>query len=370
MDGFNAGALAFHSIVERQDDDNRESPAIIFMKDGGIRFQAYEPDAASISIQIDEKEYLYPLVKNPDGFWSLTLYDIPGGVHMMKWFYDDSERICSTAPVIFHENGAFNYLDIPDDTMDLLSLQDIPHGSVRREFYYSTVAKQYRVCWIYTPPGYDEKQCAYPVLYALGGGEENETTWLWPGKINLILDNMIARGHCHEMLVVINAGYVFSDTNQKENALLENFARLLKEDVIPFIEGKYRVVSKKSHRAAAGSYLGASQVQWTAFNHPELFDYIGVFGGRVLQKLPGQVGHYDPSGFFRKETAAEFNGQHRLLFYSRGQDEGAQIQEKEIDILQERGIKAVFFSCEGKHSWNVGRNAIIRFLPMLFQEYD
>lgn len=365
-DGFNAGALAFGSPA--WEEQGKENDAVVLKPDGGVRFWVYAPEAASVNIQIDKKDYPYPLVKNQDGCFSLTLYDIPGGVHTVKWFYDDMEKICPTAPVIFQENGACNYMDIPDASTEMFALQDVPHGSVRREFYYSSVTKQYRVCWVYTPPGYEEAEYNYPVLYALGGGEENETTWLWPGKINLLLDNLIAQKKCEEMLVVMNAVYVFDGKGQGDEALLDNFARLLKEDVIPFMERKYRVVSDKAHRAAAGNYLGASQVQWMAFHYPELFDYIGVFGGRILQSVPEQWGHYDPSSFFRKENAKEFNSQHQLLFYARGREEGAEIQEKEIEILQERGIRATFFSCEGKLSWNVARNSMLRFLPMLFKE--
>ena len=35
------------------------------------------------------------------------------------------------------------------------------------------------------PPGYDEdREKEYPVLYLQHGGGENETGWVWQGKVN------------------------------------------------------------------------------------------------------------------------------------------------------------------------------------------
>lgn len=45
--------------------------------------------------------------------------------------------------------------------------------------------------WVYTPPGYkDSAEQRYPVLYLHHGGGENETGWLWQGRINDIVDNL------------------------------------------------------------------------------------------------------------------------------------------------------------------------------------
>ena len=50
---------------------------------------------------------------------------------------------------------------------------------------------------MYTPAGYEEKVKSgvkYPVLYLFHGVGENETDWVWQGKMNFIMDNLIAEG--------------------------------------------------------------------------------------------------------------------------------------------------------------------------------
>ena len=50
-----------------------------------------------------------------------------------------------------------------------------------------------KYAYIYTPPLYEENvDKLYPVLYLQHGVCEDETSWLWSGKANYILDNLIA----------------------------------------------------------------------------------------------------------------------------------------------------------------------------------
>jgi len=58
------------------------------------------------------------------------------------------------------------------------------------------------------PSGYDESRrwdCS--VLYLVHGGRENESAWVWHGKIQFISDNLLAEKQCRKMLVVVNCLY-------------------------------------------------------------------------------------------------------------------------------------------------------------------
>ena len=39
-----------------------------------------------------------------------------------------------------------------------------------------------------------------------------------------------------------------------------------------------------------------------------------------------------------------------------------------MEELKKRHIEAIFYSCEGNHSWMVSRQAMLYFLPLLFRE--
>ena len=51
-------------------------------------------------------------------------------------------------------------------------------------------------------PGYDPKK-QYPVLYLLGGSGELPSNWIYDGRANLILDNLLAEGKAEPMLIAI-----------------------------------------------------------------------------------------------------------------------------------------------------------------------
>jgi enterochelin esterase-like enzyme len=60
---------------------------------------------------------------------------------------------------------------------------------------------------VYTPPDYDTKpSIRYPVLYLQHGAGENETSWGKQGRLNIIMDNLIASGTAKPMLVVMDLG--------------------------------------------------------------------------------------------------------------------------------------------------------------------
>ena len=56
-------------------------------------------------------------------------------------------------------------IDIPEESVDFYTTQDMPHGDIRSMHYFSKVTNSWRRLNIYTPPGYDQqtdKSC--PVL--------------------------------------------------------------------------------------------------------------------------------------------------------------------------------------------------------------
>ena len=72
-------------------------------------------------------------------------------------------------------------------------------------------------------------------MYIQHGVGEDETSWLWNGKLNFIMDNLIAEGKCKGMIVVMCSGYAFRD-DEEAVFFPGDFGRELTEDVIPYME--------------------------------------------------------------------------------------------------------------------------------------
>lgn len=340
----------------------KEEKGALPLDNGDVRFHLYAPSAHSVKVaglmgrDID-------MQRREDGYWTVDVEDIPPGFHYHHYVVDG---VSTTNPLTPYGYGGFqpvNFLEVPDPAFDHYLLRQVPHGTIRMEHYESQVTGRTRCCWIYTPPGYDaNKQQYYPVLYLQHGGGENETGWIWQGKINYLLDNLLAEGKCKEMIVVMNSGYAFQD-DEMSDFLPGDFDSVLIQDCIPFIERQYRAFTDRESRAMAGLSMGAFQTLHTAFKHLDLFAWIGMFSGSMEYKGNGMFDHRE-----RFVDVEAFNSQVKLFFLTMGEQEGGYKPiVKQYEELQATGIACTLYTCPGYHDWTVWRKSAFELLQRLFK---
>jgi hypothetical protein len=80
--------------------------------------------------------------------------------------------------------------------------RNVPHGAITRHIYHSAVTNGERDLYVYTPPGYDTSK-KYPVLYLLGGSGELPHNWIHDGRVNLIMDNLLAEERAEPIIIAI-----------------------------------------------------------------------------------------------------------------------------------------------------------------------
>ena len=351
-----------------------EVPVFEFLDNGDVVFNVDAPGCETVEVAGmngtlwgTEKHVL----EKQEGSWFRGVVSgIPAGFQYMQYFFDGKTVIYKDAPIGRGYGFAVNYIDVPDKDLDFYLYKDVPHGAVRYETYYSKYTGNLRNCWVYTPPTYDTSpDKTYPTLYIQHGAGENETGWFWQGKINYIMDNLIAEGKAEEMIIVTNCGYADPADPAKQKTMFSDLSELIKDDCIPFIESRFRVRKEKKDRAMAGLSMGSFQTEYLCFNHPEVFDYIGVFSGStgvvlpdVPQRMRLNIMDYDQ---FYDDPA--FNDQHKLLYFGRGMGEGGENLPREAENLRSRGVDCEYFVCEGVHEWQVWRKTARDFLPRLFR---
>lgn len=188
--------------------------------------------------------------------------------------------------------GRSSAIEIPEGTEgDYYRPQEMAHGQIRSVVYYSTVEKQYRRCHVYTPAEYEiSGKKRYPVLYLQHGMCEDETSWSMQGKVNFILDNLIATGECEPMLVVMDKGNCSipfkpkkgENVNKAREAFGSTFPSILLQDIIPNIEKQFRTLTDRENRAMAGLSWGGHQTFMTTLYNLDKFAYIGSFSGAIF----------------------------------------------------------------------------------------
>lgn len=314
------------------------------------------------------------LVRNEDGVWSVTTPPAVPGFHYY-WFMVDGLRVNDPSSNTWFGWGRdTSGIEIPAAGVDFYhAIESVPHGEVRTRWYHSKLTGQWRRALVYTPPNYDaDTAVRYPVLYLQHGSGENERGWFEQGRANFILDNLIAAGRAKPMIVVTNSGYATYSTPQSppENKSASGpnaaFEDVMLGELIPLIDGTYRTLTGREHRAMAGLSMGSRQTLNLTLKHLDKFAWIGAMSGPPQNGFDVTMA-YD--GAFR--NAAAFNEQVRLLWLGAGTaEERFHASTTAIhEALQQAGIQHTFSSSPGTgHEWQTWRHGLHDFAPRLFQD--
>lgn len=243
----------------------------------------------------------------------------------------------------------------------------IPHGKIDTISYYSKTVGNYRKAVTYTPPGYS-KNNKYPVLYLLHGIGGDEKEWLNGGKPQVILDNLYAAGKLESMIVVMPNGRAMKDDRAVGNIMsrdkVEAFATFEKDllnDLIPFVEKKFRVYSDREHRAIAGLSMGGGQSLNFGLGNLEKFAWVGGFSSAPNTKSPTELVP-DP-----KKTKDML----KLLFISCGASDNLIVNSKRThDYLIKTNVPHIYFIEPGFHDFKVWKNGLYMFSQLLFKPVD
>jgi len=244
---------------------------------------------------------------------------------------------------------------------------NIAHGTIDTVTYNSKTVDSKRRAIIYTPPGYSKK-IKYPVLYLLHGIGGDEKEWLNGGTPQVILDNLYADGKIEPMIVVMPNGRAMKDDravgNVFDSAKVQAFATFEKDllnDLIPFIEKKYPVLTDRDHRAIAGLSMGGGQSLNFGLGNLNKFAWIGGFSSAPNTKPPAEL---IPDLNVAKEKI-------KLLFISCGASDGLiSFSKRTHDYLLQNSVPHIYFIEPGVHDFRVWKNGLFMFAQLIFKPVD
>jgi enterochelin esterase family protein len=242
--------------------------------------------------------------------------------------------------------------------------RNVPHGAVEINWVNSKVLEgDPRWVWIYTPPGYEQGRRRYPVLYLFHGSNDIAGGWTLAGQMNFIFDNLLAEKKVEPMIVVMPFGHAvpFGSPPETQSRNNELFERHLLEDVLPMVEGKYRVKTAREQRAIAGLSMGGGQAIGIGWKHLDKFSAVGAFSAGMPRD-------------FEKEFAealavpGQTNAKLKVFWIACGRDDPAfERNEKFAAMLTSKGIRATWRATEGNHTYTYWRKYLAEFAPLLFR---
>jgi enterochelin esterase-like enzyme len=338
--------------------------------EGRVRAKISAPEAHKV--QLDISAVKYDLVKDDKGVWTGESAPQDEGFHYYQLWIDGA-AVPDPGSLYFY--GASRWgsgIEIPAKDQDFYAMKNVPHGQVREFPYFSKSNNKMRLCFVYTPPGYDEdSNKRYPVLYLQHGGGEDETGWSKQGRANLIMDNLIAEGKAKPFIIVMDNGtWSMQGPPRGERPAGEwppkgwadGFTKTLLEDIIPLIDTNFRTLANQQNRAMAGLSMGGMQTRVITLANPDVFSYVGMFSG-------GSISSEDVT------NAPGFKEKNKLLFISYGSRElenrragfGGDPKEN-TDKLKEAGMNTHFYvSPQTAHEWQSWRRSLYQYAQLLFK---
>jgi enterochelin esterase-like enzyme len=336
-----------------------------------VTFTVKAPNAREVKvINLSDPDAMgaaeYFLEKGEEGSWSVKTNPCRPGFHYYNLSIDGFECADPKSQLYFGWGKWTSGMEIPEKAPSFYSPGEGLRGEVTTHWYFSNTTNTFRKSLIYTPPGYRSQiEVKYPVLYLQHGAGESELGWTMQGKVNFILDNLIALGKAKPMIIVMDNGYAAapdSSNPSRPEAKYNRFEENLIQDLMPSIEANYRTINERENRAIAGLSMGAGQAQRIGFAHLELFSAIGAFSGSARDfDITTSFG-----GIFT--DPATFNEQVALYWIGCGEQdflwEGALMQHQS---LVSQGIPHEWHVMQGSHEWQVWRRHLYEFTQKLFR---
>lgn len=307
-----------------------------------------------------------PFVKGEDGVWTLTLGPVRPDIYAYHVQIDGVQTVDpSNTIAAFTGMPPYSQLVVHGDGPAWYDARDVPHGTTTRHIYHSAVTGGQRDLYVYTPPGYNSAK-KYPVLYLVGGSGELPHNWIHDGRVNFIMDNLLAEGRVVPMLIAIPNNQVVHRNHPRHVELtFDLFARELREHVVPLVDAAYSTRRGPEGRALSGLSMGGRHTMMVGFNALDLFGSFGVLSA-------GDTEPEKTVGAFLNDP--EVNAKVDYLFVGQGTREaegrfGLRVRAL-VDALNAHGIKHEYYvGGDMGHDWSTWRHLLHeRFLPNLWRQ--
>ena len=145
-----------------------------------------------------------------------------------------------------------------------------------------------RPLWVYTPPGYDDEPLRrYPSVYVIQGYTGHLAMWRnrspFRQPFTETADAMFARGEAPPAVVVyVDAWTAYGGSQFVDSRGTGRYHSYLCEEVVPFVDARYRTLPGPAHRAIAGKSSGGFGAMITPMLRPDLFGALATHAGDTL----------------------------------------------------------------------------------------
>lgn len=212
-------------------------------------------------------------IKDSLGHWTLQTSPMPIGFHYFWLEVDGKKLLLPNAETYFGYNQDVHGFEVDSDEAFFNSKTN-KKGSLEG---FNVDENPQENVYLYKPYRFSTKK-KYPLLILFHGAGEDSSGWIKQGKIQNIVDNLIAEKKIKPIVILLLNG---DKKNEKSYTSLEEETLselpLVEDDLLNKILPKVNSKGKFTKYTIAGLSKGSFQAFKIGTDHPELFSNVGLF---------------------------------------------------------------------------------------------
>jgi hypothetical protein len=148
-----------------------------------------------------------------------------------------------------------------------------------------------RPLWVYVPPGYaEEPERRYASVYVIQGYTGHVGMWrnrtAFRQPFIETADAVFGRGEAPPTIVVyVDAWTAYGGSQFVDSPGTGAYHSYLCEEVVPFVDRRYRTVASREHRAISGKSSGGFGAMVTPMLRPDVFGALATHAGDALYEF-------------------------------------------------------------------------------------
>jgi S-formylglutathione hydrolase FrmB len=141
---------------------------------------------------------------------------------------------------------------------------------------------------VYLPPAYQDGATeAYPSIYLIQGltGQIDmwKNRWAFRPSVVELLDDLFADGSVPPAIVVfVDAWTSLGGSQFLDSTATGNYHTYLCDEVVPWVDGRYRTIAEREHRAITGKSSGGYGAMVTPMLRPDLWGGLATHAGDAV----------------------------------------------------------------------------------------
>jgi S-formylglutathione hydrolase FrmB len=170
-----------------------------------------------------------------------------------------------------------------------------------------------RPLWVYVPTAYDaEPERRFPSLYLIQGLTGQLDMWrnraAFRPTVTELVDTLFGEEGCPPALVVfVDAWTSYGGSQFVDSPAVGNYHTYLCDEVVPFVDARYRTAADAAHRGITGKSSGGYGAMVTPMLRPDLFGGLATHAGDALFELCYQPDFRDAARALRDSYEGSFD---------------------------------------------------------------